>query len=343
MTFQIYNPLLIADWDDYLYRNDQSGFFHTSAWAEVLTSAYRYRPVYFTEIEEKRIAALLPVMEIDSFLTGRRGVSLPFSDSCAPLAQSEEQLQALIGAALEYACNHNWRWIEFRADDRLPLQAEPTRVFKQHTLALEDSRNDLEKKIRKSTLRHARSADREGIRIARLRSLTAMRDFYRLMCLTRKRHGLPPQPWYFFEALLEKLVQRRNGDVFLALYGNTVVAGAVFLHYRNKALYKFGASDERFHPLRANNLIMWTAIQYYLQSGYQTIEFGRTDAGHSGLLQYKRGWGAKETTLYYYRYDTKRQAFIKNAKTSPPGNDLFRRLPIPILRLIGQLLYPHVG
>jgi hypothetical protein len=342
MSFQIENPLQVADWNDCLLHN-QSSFFYTSEWAAVLASAYGYKPVYFTKFAGNRLAALLPVMEINSFLTGKRGVSLPFTDSCSPIAQSQEQLETLISTCLEYALKRGWRSIEFRAGSPLPLPAEPTRLFKHHTLLLEGSLSNLKKKIRASTLRNIRRADRSGVHVSMSRSLLTMRVFHRLNCMTRKRHGLPPQPWYFFEAIFKNVVQRRNGVIFLASYESKPIAGCLFLHFRKHAIYKFGASDGQFHFLRANNLLMWKAIQHYSDFGYQSIDFGRTDTGHSGLLQYKRGWGTRENALYYYRFDTKRRIFLKETRTSPPGYAMLRKMPILLLRLIGHLLYPHVG
>lgn len=342
MPFQIHNPLQVADWDEALL-NDHGGFFHTAAWAAVLAGAYRFRPVYFTHIENNRLAALLPVMEINSFLTGKRGVSLPFTDCCSPVAPTRKQLEALIGAAIEHASEHRWRSIEFRTGTPLPLPAEPERRFKHHTLPLQGSQSLLEGSIRKSTLRNARRAERAGVRVARSHSLSSMREFHRLNGMTRKHHGLPPQPWYFFEALFENVVRVRKGAIFLAMFDDKPVAGAVFLHFRKQAVYKYGASDGRFHHLRANNLVMWEALRHYCESGYRTIDFGRTEADHQGLLQYKRGWGAQASWLYYYRYDTRGHMFLKTARTSPPGYGLLRILPIPILRMIGHFLYPHVG
>ena len=139
MSFQVKNPIHLTDWDQKVGANNNSGFFHTSPWAAVLARAYRYRPVYFTLSAGGRLAALLPVMEINSVLTGRRGVSLPFTDACPPLAQSEEQLQELIHAATRHAVKQRWRSLNIRTDSPLPLPAVPERRYSCHCLELEDS------------------------------------------------------------------------------------------------------------------------------------------------------------------------------------------------------------
>ena len=39
---------------------------------------------------------LLPLMEVDSWLTGRRGISLPFTDECEPLYPDAESFKNLL-------------------------------------------------------------------------------------------------------------------------------------------------------------------------------------------------------------------------------------------------------
>jgi hypothetical protein len=69
---QIINPIEYPGWDELLLTSTQSTFFHTSAWAKVLSESYKYKPLYFTIIEKGMLSALIPVMEINSFLTGKR-------------------------------------------------------------------------------------------------------------------------------------------------------------------------------------------------------------------------------------------------------------------------------
>ena len=197
--------------------------------------------------------------------------------------------------------------------------------------------------MRKSTLRNVRRAIRAGVRVRVSQTIPSLRDFYRLNCLTRKHHGLPPQPWYFFEAIYKHVLKNRMGNVFIADLRGRPIAGAVFFQFNRQAHYKYGASDLAYQHCRANNLIMQKAIQHYHAAGFETVDFGRTEPTHDGLLQFKRGWGADEDHLYYYLFHTKRKIFVAQSQTTPPGNRFFKSLPLSVLRVIGHLLYPHVG
>lgn len=88
------------------------------------------------------------------------------------------------------------------------------------------------------------------------------------------------------------------------------IAGNVFFHFGKKALYKYGASDKNYQRLRANNLIMWEAIQWYCKNGYTHFCFGRTEPENDGLRQFKNGWGTREYDIRYYKYDLQRNEFI---------------------------------
>lgn len=79
------NPFEHPDWDEMVIGLPNFSFFHSAAWAKVLVETYGYAPNYFVAKGTNDLRALLPVMEVDSWLTGRRGIALPFTDDCEPL------------------------------------------------------------------------------------------------------------------------------------------------------------------------------------------------------------------------------------------------------------------
>ena len=85
---RVSHPIDFPHWNESLRSLPGHTFFHTSSWADVLHRSYGYKPVYFTIWEGDILSALLPCMDIDSVLTGKRGVSLPFTDSCEPIVSN---------------------------------------------------------------------------------------------------------------------------------------------------------------------------------------------------------------------------------------------------------------
>lgn len=340
-SIQIINPIYHPGWDKLLLTHTQTTFFHTAAWAKVLERSYRYTPYYFTIIADRQLSGLIPMMEIKSIFTDKRGVSLPFTDECRPITRDAGQLRALQRQIIDYGRSAGWKHIELRGGGR---ELKPAHTaFLAHKLMLGDSPRKVFSTFRDSTQRNIKKARRHNIVAKRESSLAAVKKFYKLNMLTRREHGLPPQPWRFFEKVYEYIIKKNKGFVVLAYHRNMAVAGAVYFHFNNCAIYKYGASDKRFQHLRPNNLVMWEAVKWFVENGYQTFNFGRTALKHHGLLQFKRGWGTREETLTYQKFDLRRSRFVSRSTRITPFYPIFRKMPLPLLSLTGRLFYRHVG
>jgi hypothetical protein len=140
------------------------------------------------------------------------------------------------------------------------------------------------------------------------------------------------------------VISKGKGFTVLGILDGRSIAGGVFLYSGRKAIYKFGASDPEYQHLRPTNLVVWEAIRHFSKNGFDELCLGRTDLANSGLIHFKSGWGAQEESLNYYRYDLRRSSFVKGApEINGPAERVFQRLPAPILRLAGELLYKHLG
>ena len=345
MTTQctIINPIKYPLWNELILSHDEYTFFHSSHWAKVISETYGYVPLYFTVLTDNKIDTLIPVMEVCSALTGKRGVSLPFSDYCVPIISSDIKARYVLDCIFEHGASAGWKYVEIRGGTGF-LQAKPSSSFNGHVLELSGNELLLQSQLKKSTLRSINKAVTAGVTINIGHELQSVKEFYRLHCMTRKRHGLPPQPFCFFKNIHEQIISKDCGLVILASLNNRTIAGAVYFHFGNKALYKFGASDDRYQQVRPNNLVMWEAIQCYCRHGYHYFDFGRTDCENTGLLQFKRGWGGQEYPINYYRYDFRQKAFIADLpKVKGMRRQIFKMMPIPLLKIAGSVLYQHAG
>lgn len=344
MGFRILNPIEYPDWDSLLLSSNNHSFFHTSAWAKVLETTYRFKPLYFVLLEKEQVVFLMPLMEVDSPFKGKRGVSLPFTDLCTPYAAKREFLHDAIKGAIAYGEQNKWRYIEWRAGEYFDEGISPWTAYYVHDIDLNKPESELFSGLSSSTRRNIRKAKRKGVTVKIDQSIDSVKSFYRLNCITRKRHGLPPQPFKFFKNIFEHILSQGYGIIVTASHEEKVIAASVFFHFGTNALFKYGSSKMEHHNLRPNNLIMWEALKWYCQQGFKTMNLGRTELEHHGLLQYKRTWGTKENLIKYYRYDIRKKAFLQK----PPGSTNFHtsllvRTPTILLRLIGHLFYKHTG
>jgi hypothetical protein len=336
------NPFGQKDWDKALFRTPGSSFFHTSAWAEVLRESYHYEPFFLTIRNQAVLEALLPVMEVDSPITGKRGVSLPFSDYCEPIVSGAEQFRELFAAAVALGKKRGWRYLELRGGEPFLDETEPSEWHYGHTLDL--GKIGTYADFSDSTRRNIQKAEKQNLDVTISASPDALQAFCRLNALTRRHHGLPPQPRRFFQCVHDHILSRNMGFIVLASLQGTAIAANIYLTFGDQILYKYGASDRTFQHLRANNLVMWEAIKWGSDHGYRTLCLGRTEPGNDGLRQFKVGWGARERLIRYYRYDLRKDAFIKAPIIVRPSyGKIFSKLPIPVLNMLGSILYRHMG
>lgn len=341
--FTLVDPLLGDKWDQIVASYPLATAFHTSAWARVLNETYGHKPFYLHRQDADGASISLPLLQVDSPLTGCRGVSLPFTDLCPPLTSGDVTWELLREKLSALAEERQWKHFELRGPDWLRGAAPAAASFYGHKLTLSAKTDDLEKRFATNVRRNLRKAERNGVSVEITQSKDAILQFYQLLLRTRRRHGVPPQSRKFFLAIYKHLIEREHGFVVLAHRKQRPIAGAIFFRFQNNALYKFGASDERLQEYRANTLVMWTAIRHLAEMGATTLHFGRTNRDAAGLRRFKLAWGAEEEIIEYYRFerDTGRWS---NAKRDLVGQTrhVFRNLPLVVNRLIGTMVYPHL-
>jgi len=339
---RVFSHWSAPEWNRLIHSLPGRGPMHSGEWADTLIESYHFRPMYLVAESGSVVCGALPIMEIDSMLTGRRGVSLPFSDACDVLSESDDITSALLHAAEEISTERKWKYFESRPVRPLPAAGATSCTFVEHTLPLDRGKSETWDGCDPVARRGVRKAEHSGVKAFVDTGMDAMREYYRLHLLTRRRHGLPPQPLKFFENLQRRMLRDEGGFIVLARQEGRAIAGAVFLCSGDRALYKFGASDCKYQGLRANNLVMWEGISRSIGRGCSVLSLGRTNPEQDGLRRFKRQWGALERNLEYI-YVGRESASIPTRKWRVPrwASAAFRYAPTPIARATGAILYRH--
>jgi len=350
---QIVNPISYNGWDDILLSTEGSTFFQSSTWAEVLSESYGFTPYYFYIIDKGKFSVLFPLMEVESLFRGRRAISLPFTDYCEPIIDKSDSFFEIFYEIIKFGKRKGWKCIEFRGGQSLFKSLHPmfnpnknpgSENYIIHNINLRLGEDVLFKKLRESNRRNIKKAQEFGVKIEFSNNWESLENFCYLNSITRKRHGIPPQPKNFFKIFYEKILQKGNGIIALALYNGKPVSAYIFCLFGKDAIYKYGASDLTYQHLRANNLLMWESIRWLYNMGYERLSLGRTEHDNHGLRQFKNGWGGEESLISYSFYDLKKEKFInKNREISRSSKWIFNKLPIPILNFLGSILYRHAA
>lgn len=329
-----------ARWLAFVETHPEATPFHHPGWLDLLSACYGYHArILAITTPSGGFCAGLPIMEVRSVITGRRWVSLPFSDYCTPLAEDEAALNRLTETLSALANDHAVRRVDLRWSFPSCPGLKRYKAYYLHRVLLSGNKQQVGQQFDTAHRQNIRSAKRKGVHIERGTSEAHLKAYYHLQVKTRQRKGLPAQPWKFFRLIKPHLFDRGMGFVLLAYRTDKLLAGAVFLNWKNTVVAKYAASYEDALELRPNNLIFWEAIGWACEQGYQVFDMGRTELNNEGLRKFKLKWGAQETPLYY------------TTSGKPPGTQVTRLMPIMsaviqrappwVCRRIGEVLYGH--
>jgi len=315
--------------------------FHHPAWAGLLADTYGFRPfVLALAAADGRPIAGAPFIETRTLARRRRWISLPFTDRCPPLAldaPSEHRLLNLLSRAREEL---DAPPIEVRSSVLASAWAASASAV-LHVLELDPDIDRLRRRFSRSqVIRNIKRAEREGVTVRPATSRDDLHAFYALHLRTRRRQGVPVQPYRFFDLLWTRMIHAGLGSILLASAGGAPLAGALFLSWNKTTIYKFGASDPEGWPQRPNHAIFWAAIRAAAARGDRVFDFGRTDLDNSGLRAFTGSWGAEERPLVY-----------SSCAGEPDGAGLPQRLlatairrgPPWLCRRIGESFYRYAA
>jgi CelD/BcsL family acetyltransferase involved in cellulose biosynthesis len=346
-TTKVYeiDPLCDSRWQMLVNDQPHASVFHSTNWLRALQAAYGYDPTVVTTCPPG--AALtngLVFCRVKSWLTGQRLVSLPFSDHCDPLASNSVQLDDLLLHARQHVDAGKCKYLEIRPTSCQP--GEQTGLYKSltyciHSLDLGRSKRELFDNFHKSCVqRKIRRAERERLRYEEGSSEDLLKTFYTLLVGTRRRQCLPPQPLSWFRALIDTFGDKLK--IRLASKDDSPIASILTLSHKKSMVYKYGCSDVRFNKFGGTALLFWKTIQEAKDKGFEELDMGRSDTDNLGLRSFKEHWGAAGKPISYWTYPRRaprapsiwEKAFLRQLVPVTPG---------PVLRMVGNCLYRHIG
>jgi hypothetical protein len=342
------DPLKDKRWGDLVDSHPHAAVFHTPQWLQALSRTYGYRPFVFTTCDEGvPLTNGIVFCGVESWLAGSKWVSLPFSDHCEPLVDSQPELQKLLSDIANRKPG-NLKYVEIRPRTVETISTPEWAAQAQYWLHILDLRPELDEiysRFHKDSIqRKIRRADREGVVLVQGRSDLLLREFYNLLILTRRRHRVPPQPFAWFQNLTASFGDRLTLRVARA--GGRPIASILTLRHQNTVTYKYGCSDEQYHPLGGMARLFWQAIREAKAEGVLELDLGRTDLDNEGLIRFKDRLGAAKTLITYRQFGSKPShsegpltRYIKSSMIQT----VISRLPAPLFRIVGEVLYRHAG
>lgn len=346
MEVKIISPLVDKNWDTFIEKHPYSSIFHLSNWAAVLQQTYGYIPYYFVLQENsQKYRSSLPLFLIKNSFLGKRLICLPFADFCRPLITSDDDYGVILCKVYDLIKQEKISNLEIRGGDDMRAFSR-FNYYKKFKLDLSLGIDRLWHRFKQKSIRYPISkAKRENVIIEHGQTLRNMKNFYRLNLLTRRKHGVLPQPFNFFKNIFEELISKNYGFLFLAKNNKTVIAASVFFIYKDVVYHKYNASNVRFAYLCPNHLIIWRAIQWAANNGFRYLDLGRTAPDNQGLMQFKRHWGAEEIDLPYYYYPAVKgvSSMRENSLAYRITTAVLRKAPTKALEFLGNNFYRYLA
>lgn len=331
-----------ARWRAFVDHRPEATPFHDPAWARLLADCYGFKP-FALALEHDlggEIVAGIPILAVTGVGRRRRWIALPFTDSVAPLGESEHVARLMSTIVAEQA-RTRVPPTEIRAAVEGGDQVTRGVV---HTLALGPDAEAVRRTFHRSQVQRgiARS-ERDGVSVRRATDRADLLDtFYSLHLNTRRRQGVPIQPRRFFELLWDRVLAGGGGELLIADAARQPLAAAVFLRRGARIVYKFGASDPSAWDLRPNHAIFWEAIRTGCETGAEELDFGRTDLGNDGLRSFKAGWGTVERPLVY-TFVGAPSPESSSGRAERALGVVIRHAPLTVCRILGERLYRYAA
>lgn len=344
---EVIAPLGDPRWSGFVDLHPKASIFHTREWIAALKNTYGYSPFAIARISQGgEIRAAIPVCAVESWLTGKRLISLPFADHCEPLVDSSSEMLNLVAALEVIGREGKYNYVElrplndsFEAEDS-GLHVCESASFSHHLVDLRPDIQELFGHLHPSCVRRKiRRAEQQRLTYESGRSEDMVQRFYRLMVMTRRRHNLFPQPIVWFQNLAREFGERFT--VHLARKSNDTVAGIITIQHGDKLVYKYGASDETRHALGGMPFLFWNAMLQGKFAGATEFDLGRTDNENRSLGTFKERLGAESRQLKYFCVPPNLR---RNSQFRVRGFvRFFTHLPSPLCCAAGKLLYKHAA
>jgi hypothetical protein len=348
------DPANDSGWDKFVENHPLGWICHLSGWAQVLEKSFKHiNGHYLALLDEGQntIKSAMPLFEVRSWLTGKRLVSIPFATLCDPLISSSKDFEMLFESALDLAKRLGISHIQIKAygspslikDDRLGS----TCFYKHHYLPLDSEPEQLKKSFHRTCVRQRISrAIKSNLTLRIADSESDLRDFYRLHLITRKRLGLPPQPYVFFESLWNTFFQSGRLSLLLAKKNGEATAALILFKFKDRVSAEIAASDDKYRDISPNHYLFWEAIKLACEQGYKIFDFGRTSPNNHRLMDFKERWGTKVIDLPEYHYPkqvNKKFAEPESSMRYKLIKNICRNVPAFASQCIGHFCYRHLG
>jgi len=162
---------------------------------------------------------------------------------------------------------------------------------------LTKSEEEILKQMKQKGRYNIRLAEKKGVKIAESKDIDS---FYSLLEQTTTRDSFHGHDKHFYQQMLDKLPQ--NAILYLATYENKPIAGIIITHFKDTAIYYFGASGNEYRNVMAPYLLQWHAMKEAKKKNLKYYDLlgiapeNTKDHPWGGVTNFKKKFGGEHVT-----------------------------------------------
>ena len=341
LLVRFFTPADRAAWTSFVHTCADATFFHRIEWRDIIERVFAHRTHYLVAERGGQIAGVLPLAQVKSLLFGHSLVSLPFAVYGGAAVADESVRDSLHKAAASLAQKLGSDHLELRnrVSHEPSWPQQDLFVTFRKPIAADDDAN------MQAIPRKQRAMVRKGIQRGLMSQIDPGVDrFFALYADNAHRHGTPPFPKRYFEAL-----QREFGDACEVMTVVTAdsrpVSSVLSFYFRDEVLPYYAGDIADARDLAANDFKYWELMRRSSARGCRVFDYGRSKQG-AGSFDFKKNWGFTPQPLHYEYKLFKGGGIPQNNPTNPKYRaviSLWRRLPRPLVNALGPSIVRNLG
>ncbi len=340
----------LSEWDLIWHECDYSTYFHSSEWAEIW-SKYAKRKMFLTPF-------------LVSFSDGKKAL-LPFScvikEGLTPILMGTTRLYVsspectyggwisadkldnnhaivLLNLMKKKFNNLSWRLNPYD-DVALNSDISINDEGETHAINLEKGFDVIASNMSKGHRSAVKQAIRSGVSVRRSSSIEDWLNYYRVYETSVNRWGNrllgEKYSWELFRDFFAR--NSPNVELWLAIYQDAVISGALCFHSKRHFVYWHGASTDTYFTLRPVNLLLYEVIKNACERKFTWFDFNPS-AGLKGVIAFKERFGAQALKCPIVRLKPKNMRTVAIATIGGKIGEIKKRtkfaLPTPIYKII---------
>jgi len=302
---------LSRQWNQLVKWSRNSSVFHLWEWGDVLCLTHGFTRYYLVAFLNGEVAGVFPLILVRSYIFGNKLVSTPFCEYGGPIVNEKFRtkterilvIKKLLKRALRLAEEFCVDYIDLRSPTPMveallfDMGFKRFRTYVTFQIDLRRPVDIIWKNLNKKTRNAIRKAVKKGVSVRKVDAVNFTRYFYSLYLKNMKRLGSPPESCAFFKHMFALL----DSHMFIAKYLGEIIGAILLLTHRENIYWYSAVVDDRYRYLNPTNLLLWRALEWGSERGFDRFIMGRTRKG-TGVYMFKSRWGGKEVRLTDYAY-----------------------------------------